>query len=143
MRTTGLPPGVGAGEKVVLFDGVCKLCNGWARFLIKHDRRQVFRLAPIQSNEGQAILKWFGLPRDDYRTLYLIEGKRCYQRSAAVIRVLARLPPPWKLLALGWIIPAPLRNGCYDWVARHRYRWFGRYKTTRRPNSDHPGRYLK
>ena len=73
MTQASLPPGLSAGERVVLFDGVCKLCNGWAKFLIRHDRQHRFRLASVQSPQGQALLAWYGLPTDRFDTMALID----------------------------------------------------------------------
>lgn len=142
MRLPHPAPGIGPRDKVVLFDGVCKLCNGWARFLIHQDRRRVFRLATVQSPEGQALLRWAGLPTDHYDTLVLVEGDRVYLRTAAILRVLARLPLPWPLLVAGWIVPRPLRDWAYDKVARNRYRLFGRYERCLLPTPDHLARFL-
>jgi predicted DCC family thiol-disulfide oxidoreductase YuxK len=136
-------PGVGAQEAVVLFDAVCKLCSGWARFLIRHDTARRFRLATVQSPEGKAILQWCGLPTEAYDTLVLVEGDRFYVRSAAVIRVLARLPPPWKLGVVAWLLPRPLRDWAYDKVARNRYRLFGKYDACVVPTPDHLARFLE
>lgn len=136
-------PGVAEGDSVVLFDAVCKLCSGWSRFLIRHDSRRLFKLAAVQSEEGKAILQWCGLPVDEYDTLVLVEGDRFYVRSAAVIRVLARLPLPWKVGVLGWLVPRPLRDWAYDKVARNRYMLFGRYDACVVPTSDHLARFLK
>lgn len=136
-------PGVAAGERVVLFDAVCKLCSGWSRFLMRYDTAHRFKLATVQSEEGKAILAWAGLPTEAYDTLVLVEGDRVYLRSAAVIRVLLRLPLPWKLGALAWLVPRPWRDWAYDKIARNRYRLFGKYDTCVVPTPDHMARFLK
>lgn len=142
MATSCCPPGIGPDDRVVLFDGVCRLCNGWARFLIRHDTRRRFRLCTVQSPEGQAILAWLGLPTDHYETLVLVEGPRAFMRTAAFIRVVARLGLPWKLAALAWVLPRPLRDWLYDRIALNRYRLFGRYDTCLLPTPDHLERFL-
>lgn len=142
MRNPDLAPGLRAGERVVLFDAVCKLCHGWSRFLMRHDRARRFKLATVQSEEGMAILRWCGLPTTEYDTLVLVEGDRYYLRSAAVIRVLMRLPLPWSLGALAWLVPRPLRDVAYDRIARNRYRLFGRHEQCLLPTPDHLGRFL-
>jgi predicted DCC family thiol-disulfide oxidoreductase YuxK len=121
-----VPPRVGLDERVVLFDGVCKLCSAWARFLIRFDKHRVFKLATLQSDEGQAILTWPGLPTLYYQTMVLIEGPRAFTRSSAFIRVLMRLPFPWPLAAVTWLIPAFVRNWLYDRIALNRYTILGR-----------------
>lgn len=136
------PPHIRPGERVVLFDGVCKLCNGWAKFLIRYDRERVFRLASVQSPEGQAILNWFGLPTDVFATLLYVEGNELFVRSEAIARILRQLPAPWPLLAAFRFLPQGLRDWCYDRVAVNRYRLFGRYQTCLLPSPDHEGRFL-
>ena len=143
MRMSQRTPGVGADDNVVLFDAVCKLCHGWSRFLMRYDSRRCFKLATVQSEEGKAILQWAGLPTEEYDTLVLVEGDRFYVRSAAVIRVLARLPLPWKLGALAWLLPRPLRDWAYDRIARNRYRLFGKCDRCVLPTPDHLDRFLK
>jgi predicted DCC family thiol-disulfide oxidoreductase YuxK len=138
-----LPPLVAEQDRVVLFDGVCRLCGFWARFLIRFDRRGVFKLATVQSEEGQAILRWFGLPTDRYETLLLVEGPRVFTRSTAFVRMMARLPFPWFLASVAWLVPAWLRDWIYDRVARNRYSLFGRYDQCVMPAPDHKRRFLR
>jgi predicted DCC family thiol-disulfide oxidoreductase YuxK len=138
----GLPPGVGPEDRVVLFDGVCRLCSGWVRFLIRFDRERRFRLAPVQSPEGQAILEWYGLPTDHYETVLLVEGARLSTKSTAVLRVMGGLPFPWWLAAIGRIVPRRIRDWLYDRIARNRYRLFGRREACLRPAPEHASRFL-
>ncbi|MGI0119773.1 thiol-disulfide oxidoreductase DCC family protein [Zooshikella sp. RANM57] len=137
-----LPPGIRPTDKVVLFDGVCTLCSAWARFLIRFDHKQIFKLATVQSAEGQAILKWFGLPTDTYKTMILIEDASLYTKSTAFFRVMMRLPLPWPITCVGWIVPAFLRNWFYDRIALNRYLLFGRNDTCVMPTKDHSSRFL-
>lgn len=129
-------------DRVVLFDGVCRLCSTWARFLIRFDRDRVFRLATVQSEAGKAILAWHGLPTDSYETMVVVEGPTVYTKSAAFIRVVARLPFPWPLTGVVWIIPRFIRDWLYDRVARNRYKLFGRYDTCLVPSPDIASRFL-
>ncbi len=131
------------GETVVLFDGVCKLCNGWARFLIRHDRQRRVRLAAVQSPEGQALLAWAGLPLDQFDTLAVIRDRHYWVRSDAVLEIIAQLPRAWRPLLLLRGIPRVLRDWAYDRIARNRYRLFGKYDTCLLPNPDHEQRFLK
>lgn len=142
MTQPELPAGVSKQDQVVLFDGVCKLCNGWAKFLIRHDHQRVFRLASVQSPEGQALLSWFGMPTEHYETLVLIRDGRAYTRSAAILRVLHELPLPWKLGTIGWMVPGPIRDWAYDRIALNRYRLFGKYESCLLPTPDHKRRFL-
>lgn len=142
MTKVSLPPGLASGERVVLFDGVCKLCNGWAKFLIRHDRTRQFRLASVQSTQGQALLAWYGLPTDRFDTMALIDGAGLHVRSAALLSILARLPLPWRALRVLRLVPRPLRDWCYDRIALNRYRLFGRHDVCMLPTADHAGRFL-
>ncbi|VXC34155.1 conserved hypothetical protein [Pseudomonas sp. 8AS] len=137
-----LPPHIQPAERVVLFDGVCTLCNGWAKFLIRHDRERRFRLCSVQSAEGQAILRWFGLPTEHFDTMAYVEGAELFVRSTALLRILAQLPAPWGLLAGLRLIPRPLRDWGYDRIALNRYRLFGRYDSCLLPSADHARRFL-
>ena len=137
-----LPPGLKDTGPVVLFDGVCRLCSFWARFLIRFDRKRVFKLATVQSAEGKALLKWFGLPTDTYETMAVIEGREIYTKSAAFIRVVRNLPFPWPLAATVWLIPRPIRDWMYDRIALNRYTLFGQYDACLLPAPDHNDRFL-
>lgn len=142
MMDQALPPFTQPGERVVLFDGVCKLCNGWAKFLIRHDHQQHFRLASVQSAEGQALLVWGGLPTDHFDSMALIENGQMLLRSDAVLRIVAQLPGAWRYLAWLRAIPRPVRDWCYDRIALNRYRLFGRYDSCLLPSADHARRFL-
>ncbi|WP_312933240.1 thiol-disulfide oxidoreductase DCC family protein [Pseudomonas sp.] len=131
------------GETVVLFDGECKLCNGWVRFLIRHDPAQRLRLAAVQSPEGQTLLAWAGLPLDQFDTLAVIRDRACWLRSEAVFEIIGQLPAAWRPLRLLRAVPRVLRDWAYDRIARNRYRLFGKYDRCLLPNADHEQRFLK
>ncbi len=136
-------PLLAPGETVVLFDGVCKLCNGWAKFLIRHDRHQRVRLATVQSPEGQALLAWAGLPVDAFDTMAVIRDKHYWVRSEAFFEVVAQLPAGWPALRVLRIFPRWLRDWAYDRVALNRYRLFGKHEVCMMPNPDRQRRFLK
>lgn len=136
-------PFLAPGETVVLFDGVCKLCNGWAKFLIRHDRNQRIRLATVQSPEGQALLAWAGLPADAFDTMAVIRDNHYWVRSEAFFEVVAQLPGVWPALRLLRIVPRWLRDWLYDRVALNRYRLFGKHEVCMMPTPDHQRRFLK
>lgn len=140
--TAPLAPGISPSDRVVLFDGVCRLCSAWARFLIRFDRKHQFKLATVQSPAGRAILEWYSFPTDVFDTMVLVEDSRLYTRSTAAIRVLARLPFPWRLLSVTWLIPVFLRNWLYDRIALNRYRLFGKHAACVVVSADHDGRFL-
>ncbi|WPP01701.1 thiol-disulfide oxidoreductase DCC family protein [Pseudomonas sp. HR96] len=132
-----------AGETVVLFDGVCKLCNGWAKFLIRHDRQHRVRLATVQSPEGQALLAWAGLPEDAFDTMAVIRDRHYWVRSEAFFEVAAQLPAAWPLLRGLRVVPQWLRDWAYDRIAFNRYRLFGKHDVCLLPTADHPRRFLQ
>lgn len=143
MSADNLPPFIQPGERLVLFDGVCKLCNAWVKFLIRHDRQRRLRLASVQSAQGQAILAWFGLPTERFESMAYVEGGELFVRSTAVLRIVAQLPWPWRAFALLRLCPRPLRDWCYDRIALNRYRLFGRYDSCLLPDPDHERRFLQ
>jgi predicted DCC family thiol-disulfide oxidoreductase YuxK len=129
-------------ENLILFDGVCKLCNAWSNFIIQHDRHRRFRLASVQSPEGQAVLAHFGYPTDRFDTMLVVRKGACFEKSEAFFAVMAELGSPWKALLVFKLIPGRLRNWLYDRIALNRYAIFGKYDYCSLPSPDHEGRYL-
>lgn len=127
---------------IVVFDAQCLLCNGWVKFLLRHDQRGVFRFAAIQGRTGQALLQQAGLQVEGLQTLLLVDGPTHWQHTAAILRILHHLGWPWRAAWLGWLVPAVLRDPLYRWVARHRYRIFGRTETCMIPPPDVAARFL-
>jgi predicted DCC family thiol-disulfide oxidoreductase YuxK len=138
-----LPPNITRKDRVILFDGVCKLCNAWSNFIIKHDKKHLFKLCSVQSDEGQAILKHFGLATDVYDSMVYVEGDTFYQQSDAFFQVIAKLGYPWKAVLVFRLIPGFIRNWLYDRIAFNRYRLFGKYDYCSLPTPDHEARYLR
>lgn len=128
---------------VLLFDGVCNLCNGAVQFIIRRDPRAVFRFAPLQSGSGAALLQRCGRKDDDIDTVVLVEEGRCYVRSSAALRVLKRLPFPWPLFYPLIAIPRPVRDAVYRWIATNRYSWFGKRDQCMIPTPDLRDRFLE
>lgn len=111
---------------VILFDGVCNLCNASVQFVIRHDPRHHFRFASLQSEYGKKILAEHQLPPDDYGSFLLLEDGRLYKQSTAALRVARKLNAAWPLLYGFVIVPPFIRNAVYNFVARNRYKWFGK-----------------
>lgn len=126
---------------VIVFDGVCVLCNGWVRFLLKHDQGR-YRFASMQSGAGRALLAGHGLDPEDPASFLLVETGRAWTDSDAIRRVLTGLGGPWKLAALIALVPRFLRDPLYRMVARNRYRWFGTTSCTV-PDDAQRDRFLK
>ena len=127
---------------VLLFDGVCNLCHGVVRFVLDHDREARFRFAPLQSEVGRALLARFGLDADALDAVVLIDETGAHLRSDAALRVARRLGPPWSWLGPLAMIPRPLRDAVYDFIARHRYRWFGKKDACPLPRPEWRERFL-
>jgi len=127
---------------IVVFDAQCLLCNGWVQFLLRHDHQRQIRFASIQGQAGRALLAGSGLRVDGLQTLLLVDGERRWQHTAAIFRVLHALGWPWRLAWLAWLVPGPVRDVAYRWIARNRYRWFGRSATCLMPPADHADRFL-
>ena len=111
---------------VVLFDGVCNLCNGAVVFIIERDPRARFRFGALQSEAAAALLALTGVRDALPDSMVLVEKRRLYVRSQAALRIARGLRFPWWLLSVFVLLPRRLRDGMYDIVARHRYRWFGK-----------------
>jgi predicted DCC family thiol-disulfide oxidoreductase YuxK len=114
------------GQPVILFDGVCVMCNGIARFVATRDERKFFRIEFLQSPTGQSILQEYHLSAGTFDTLYLIQEGHAYARSEAVIRIVKQLRPPWPLLGAIALLPLPIRDCLYKIVAQYRYKIFGK-----------------
>jgi len=130
-------------ERIVLFDGVCKLCNAWVRFLLKFDTSRRFKLCSVQSEQGQYLLKALDMPTDRYETMVLLDRGQAWTQSDAFLRVVGQLPMPWPLLKVLYVVPGVVRNGLYDRIASNRYRWFGRRDACRVPDGTEKDRFLE
>jgi predicted DCC family thiol-disulfide oxidoreductase YuxK len=127
---------------VILFDGVCNFCNGTINFVIKEDKKGVFRFAPLQSAIGQKLLQEYGLPPTNFNSFVLIQRGKAFQKSAAALQVLKQLPWYWQWTQLFWIVPSFMRNAVYDVIAKNRYRWFGKKDACMIPTADMRSRFL-
>ena len=134
------------GVHLVLYDGVCGLCNAICQFILARDRRGVFAFASLQSATGKTWLERFNRPVDALDTFYLIKDYLAapviLEKSNAALAVAADLGAPWSWAAVCRVLPRALRDAVYDFVARHRYRWFGRYDACLIPTADQRARFL-
>lgn len=127
---------------IILFDGVCNLCNRAVDFVIARDPRGIFRFASLQSEAAKPLLARCGMAADSLESIVLVEDDACHVRSAAALRIARRLTWPWPALYALVVLPRPLRDAVYDWFARHRYRVFGRRQACRLPTPDLAARFL-
>ena len=128
---------------VVIFDGMCVLCSGGARWLMRLDRKARFRLMAAQSEIGAALFRHYGLVGDDYETMLLLEDGVLWQKSDAWLRICRILGFPWSVATLLWWVPRRLRDGLYEWVARNRFRWFGRRESCFLPSPGQAERFIQ
>jgi predicted DCC family thiol-disulfide oxidoreductase YuxK len=127
---------------IVVFDGVCVLCSGAVRYLLPRDRAGRFRFAAMQTATGRRLLAEHGLDPADPVSFLLLEDGRTHTDSGAILRVLVLLGGWWRLAAAFYAVPRPLRDAVYRFVARRRYRWFGRRERCFVPTADTAHRFL-
>jgi len=132
---------------IILYDGVCGLCNRGVRFVLKRDREAVFRFAALQSSAGRQILARHGVEPGALDTFYVVpdfglDSERVLSRSAAALYVAARLGGVWKSATALRILPRTVRDFVYDTIARNRYRTFGRYESCPLPDSTYRERFI-
>lgn len=140
------PVSPAAGVSIILYDGVCNLCNRSVVFILKRDPAARFRFATLQSETGQQLLRELGLP-SDYRDSFLLlepagANWRPRQKTSAALQVARQLRQPWPCCVLFLLVPAVLRDPVYDWVGRNRYRWFGRRALCAAPEPAWAERFL-
>ena len=131
---------------LILFDGVCNLCNGFVQFIIQHDPTGRFRFAALQSAAGQAVLAKHGfdaaaVAAEPDSVLLELDGQ-LYSHSSAVLRIARGLGGVWALAGAGGLLPRAWRDALYRFVARHRYRWFGRQESCWLPTPELRARFL-
>jgi len=127
---------------LILFDGVCNLCNASVAWVIEHDRRGAFQFASLQSAAGRAAIAAANGPATLPDSMVLIDGDGVHTQSEAVIRIANRLGFPWKLARLGYLLPRPVRDWAYNTIARNRYPWFGRRESCLVPTPELRARFL-
>ena len=129
---------------IILFDGVCNLCNSTVQFVLKRDPEGIFFFAPLQSQIGQDLIAAFGKSGTLPDSFVLItDSEHLYIESEAALRVAQRLGLPWSLLGGFLIVPSFIRDGVYRFIARNRYRWFGRTDTCMMPKPAWRDRFLQ
>jgi predicted DCC family thiol-disulfide oxidoreductase YuxK len=122
----GVVPAFPDDKPIIIFDGHCVLCSAWARFLLRHDRRRLYRLLPAQTPLGEALHRHYGLDPQDYETNILLANGVAWFKSEGSIRMFEGLGFPWSLAAVLRVLPRSWRDALYSLVARNRLTWFGR-----------------
>jgi predicted DCC family thiol-disulfide oxidoreductase YuxK len=127
---------------VILFDGVCNLCNGAVQFVIRHDSTALFKFASLQSEEGQQLLNLHNLPVTGFNSFVLIQNGKSYTQSDAALLVAKQLDGPVKFLYGLIIVPSIIRNGVYNFIAKNRYKWFGKQDSCMIPDQSTRKRFI-
>ena len=127
---------------VIFFDGVCNLCNRSVQFIIKHDKKKQFRFASLQGKAGQQMLQQLGLPANDLTSFILKEDDKVYTQSTASLRIARKLNGGWKSLYAFMLVPEFIRDAVYRWIAKHRYKWFGKRNECMIPTPELRDRFL-
>lgn len=128
---------------LIIFDGFCNLCEQSVNFILRHESQPQLMFVPLQTSAGTRLLREHGFDPEDAKTFVLIENNKVYVRSTAAIRVARYLRWPWRAIMAMWIIPRPLRDIAYNYVAANRYRWCGRKETCMAPTPDVMRRFLQ
>ena len=123
-------------HKIILFDGLCNLCNTSVNFVIKNDKKGVFRFAPIQTDFGETTLKKYNINTKDTDSIVLIDEDNHYIKSTAALYIAKELSGAYPLLFCFMIVPKFIRNWIYDLVAKNRYKWFGKKVTCMIPTPE-------
>jgi predicted DCC family thiol-disulfide oxidoreductase YuxK len=127
---------------VLLFDGVCNLCNSSVQWVLIHDRKGIFRFAALQSDTGQALLRTWNRPTEDFDSVVLVDGDRLLLHSDVPLEIVRRIGGWWQLLYVFKVIPRSIRNVIYRWIARNRYRWFGKRESCMLPRPEWKSRFV-
>jgi len=129
-------------QAVIFFDGVCNLCNGAVQFVITHDKEKYFKFSALQSDFAKATLAELTLKVKKGDSFVLVENGKVFEQSTAALRVAKKLGGLWPLLYIFIVIPPFIRNAVYRFVARNRYKWFGKQETCWIPTPDLKNRFL-
>jgi len=128
--------------KIILFDGVCNLCNSSVQFIIKRDKKNQFLFASLQGRTGQEYLRKFNLPADTFNSFLLVEDDHYYTRSTSALRIARSLSGGWPLMYAFMIVPRFIRDAVYNLIAQNRYKWFGKREACWVPTPDLKKKFL-
>lgn len=131
-------------KQIILFDGVCNLCNGLVQWVIKRDRHDIFRFAPIQGKVGERLIREYNIDPSITDSIILIRPSNGYTlKSSAVLRIGRALGGIYKALIIFHILPSFLRDKIYDWVAKNRYKWYGKRDQCMIPTPELKAKFLE
>lgn len=128
--------------EIVLFDGVCNLCNSAVDLIVRNDKLGNFKVGALQDDKTKEILKDYDINEDYLDSIILIRGDKVFYKSRAALEITKKLKGAWPLLYGLTVVPGFIRDPVYDWIARNRYRWFGKKETCRLPTAEERARFL-
>ena len=129
-------------QKIILFDGVCNLCNGAVTYIIKRDKNNVFKFAALQSEIGQQLISKFNIDTSKVDSIILIDGEKHYTKSSAALHIAKQLSGAYPLLFGFMVVPKFIRNSVYDYIAKNRYKWFGKKESCMIPTAELKSKFL-
>ncbi|TGN26032.1 thiol-disulfide oxidoreductase DCC family protein [Empedobacter tilapiae] len=129
-------------RKIILFDGICNLCNQSVQFVIEHDDKNQFQFASLQSDFGQNFLKENNLDATQFDSVVFIEDDKFYTKSSAALKISKYLDGITSWLTIFMIVPKPLRDVVYSFIAKNRYRWFGKQESCWLPTPELKAKFL-
>lgn len=129
-------------QRIVFFDGVCSLCQQSVQFILAHDTKAIFSFASLQGEAAAKILSSWQLNPQQMNSVVLLEKGKVYTRSTAALRVAKQMRGIWPVLWVFILVPTFIRDAVYDWIARNRYRWFGKLETCWIPSPEWKERFL-
>lgn len=128
--------------RIILFDGICNLCNQSVQFIIKRDPKGYFQFASLQSEVGRSLLARYNI-KQDMQSIILIDEDKYYTKADAALRICSKLKGLWKLISIFIIIPSPILDIFYNLIAKNRYKWFGKTDHCMLPNPEVKKRFLE
>lgn len=129
-------------KSIILFDGVCNLCNSSIDFIIKRDKNDYFLVGALQDDFSKKILRSYDVKEDYLDSLVLLEDGNIYYRSTAALMISRKLSGIWPIFYAFIVLPAWIRDPIYDWIGSNRYRWFGKKETCRLPTPEEKSKFL-
>jgi predicted DCC family thiol-disulfide oxidoreductase YuxK len=130
-------------QEIILFDGVCNLCNSAVDFIIKHDKKDNFKLTALQDDVGKKLLDGYHIPETYFESIILISKNGLLYKSDAALAIASKLSGIWPAFTVFKILPRSIRDYLYDWIAKNRYKWFGKEDTCRLPTDAERAKFLQ
>jgi predicted DCC family thiol-disulfide oxidoreductase YuxK len=127
---------------IILFDGICNLCSSSVRFIIQRDPGREFKFASLQSEAGKQYIKQY-IIHETIDSIVLIKDGKVYLESTAALKIASRLKWPWRIFGILLGIPKPVRDRLYKWIAKNRYKWFGRDESCMLPSKENRDRFIE